>query len=370
MMPFDDESRRALETCSACPKLCRSRCPTAQAEASEVAVPTFKMQLARYVADGLSPLDADAAAVFYKCTGCLASRSECRHDVSVAHPLREARVAAVKAGVAPASIHDLERKFQRCGSPYSVDLEERLRTLIPESGEGSAVFAPSCASLARDPEDVQAGWTVLKALDPEIGAVGSCCGYPLYDAGLTEAFRDQARRFASTLTGREELVVSSPACAWTLRRVYPRQGISRPKRVRHIAELLDDEAARLRTLIRPTGPEAPRFLYHDACFLSRRLGVYDQPRRLLSWLAGIAPKEFPSRRERGLCSGAGANYRWTHAQPSQRIAGSCLDQLPAEQRREHILVSACPSARRQFKAADPSQTIQSLSQAVARRFAV
>jgi Fe-S oxidoreductase len=87
--------------------------------------------------------------------------------------------------------------------------------------------------------------------------------------------------------------------------------------------------------------------YQDPCQLGRGLGVYDEPRALLTRALGRAPDEFSRRREHALCSGAGALLPLTMPAASERIALRRLD--------EHtglgggIVVTACASSLRRLR---------------------
>jgi dimethylglycine catabolism B len=354
----------ALETCSTCPKLCRSRCPVARSEATEVAVPTFKMLVARETRAGRWPLEASAAGALYKCTSCVSSRSLCRHDVAVDDPLREGRERAVAAGVAPPQVAVAAQRFDRYGSLYSAprgDVFEALRAEARPSQERQG-FAPSCVSVARDRAELTASWRLLQsggeATRPSLVDAG-CCGYPLFELGLTEAFERAARASAAKLAGLERLIVTSPACAWTYRHVYPRLGLKLPEIVELSVALEGVGGARSAFSEAPSSERS--VIYHDACFLGRRLGVYDAPRRLIAEITGRPPIELLESREFAPCAGGGGPYGWTHPGASRGIAERCLELAP-EGRRDAILVSACPSARRRLREADPEQKIMGLAE--------
>ncbi|MDF1663380.1 MAG: (Fe-S)-binding protein [Planctomycetota bacterium] len=398
MEPLSSEHRKALETCHYCANLCRSRCPVAQAEAIEPAVPTFKMKLALWTAEGHVPLDQSAATAFYKCTGCLNSRSACRHDVAVDSPLREARQRSVQAGVAPESVSDLKEKYQRCGSPYSVDLKDELKrqvgdlsSTIKESANGQVTLAPSCASVARDAPEVKASVRVMDKIHGEkldVVAPG-CCGYPLYEMGLQDEFEDQAKRYFARVKDAERLIVTSPTCAWLLRFVYPSLGLELPPSHPMAVELDEhreslqrwskekqaaekasaEDNAKVEGDCEADASTDQDILYHDACFMGRRLGYYEEPRRVLSAVTGIWPREMADKKEHSLCSGAGAGYRWTHPESSLEVARQCLNQAP-EGHKNATLVSACPSSRRQFRLVDGEQKAASLAEIVAGRIFV
>ena len=74
-----DAHARTIETCVFCPKLCRFGCPVAEAEARETVTPWGLMTLADDVRRGRRPLDAAAADVWARCTGC----GRCRDRKSV-----------------------------------------------------------------------------------------------------------------------------------------------------------------------------------------------------------------------------------------------------------------------------------------------
>ena len=393
MEPLSAEHRKALETCHYCANLCRSRCPVAGAEAIEPAVPTFKMKLALWTAAGHAPLDQSAATAFYKCTGCLHSRSACRHDVAVDSPLRDARQRSVQAGVAPASVTSMKEKYERCGSPYSVDLSAELGRAVEEfalpikdAAQGQVSFAPSCASVARDVPEVKASARVLKKIHGEALEVVApgCCGYPLYELGLQEEFEAQAKRYYEGVKNSERLIVTSPTCAWLLKQVYPQLGLDLKKSHPMAVELDEhreslqrwseekqkqESAAKLESDAKLESEPRPDILYHDACFMGRRLGYYEEPRRVIAAVTGIWPREMDDKREHSLCAGAGAGYRWTHPEPSLEVARQCLERAP-KNRGETTLVSACPSSRRQFHLVDEEQKSASLAEIVAERIFV
>ena len=333
------------------------------------------MKLALWTARGHVPLDEESAQIFYKCTGCMHSRSACRHDVAVDGPLREARQRAVAAAVAPQSVAALKSKYERCQSPYSVPLASQLKEQVSDldisvksTSSGPLAFAPSCTSIARDSEDVRAGAKILKRLhgdSVDLLAPG-CCGYPLYEMGLQTEFEHQARAYLAGLHGAKKIVTNSPSCAWLVRHVYPRLGLEAPE-VEPIEVELDRHRDRLKELSASRSTKSnSQVLYHDSCFMGRRLGYYEEPRRVLATVMGIWPREMDERREHSLCSGAGAGYRWTHPESSLEIAHDCLNHAPSD-RKETILVSACPSARRQFRLADKQQVCSSVSALVAEK---
>lgn len=357
---------RARTTCAFCPKMCRHACPAAEAERSEQATPTFKQQVALGAQTGAAPLDAGRARVLYKCTDCRATVDVCRHRIDVASSLREARADAVAAGVAPPEVGWLAERFLERGSPYSADLAARLEAACPgeRASAGPTALLPSCADLAHDPDEVGRVLAALRRagrgeVRPALPAP-PCCGYPLDALGLTEAFRAQAVRFAVALSGFEQVVVMGPACARTLARRYAAVGVPVQFQVTPLVDLL---AAAAPTWADERPAAGARLVYHGACQLEHGLARTAEPRAVLRAAAGREPLELGVPDEETLCSGGGGGYALTHPGP----AASCAERVLARFREAggEALVTACPTARRRLRRADPDVRVHGLGEVLA-----
>jgi Fe-S oxidoreductase len=152
-----------------------------------------------------------------------------------------------------------------------------------------------------------------------VSLVDGCCGLPLRLAGDREGFARHAALLAHSLEGRERVTVVDAGCAMTLRRRYADAGVTLRPRV----ELLVEQAARsLPRLKHVPRPHDEDVRWHDPCQLGRGLGVYDEPRAVLTRALGRAPGEFArhERRERGACSGAGGLLPSTMPEVARDIA--------------------------------------------------
>jgi Fe-S oxidoreductase len=87
--------------------------------------------------------------------------------------------------------------------------------------------------------------------------------------------------------------------------------------------------------------------YHDPCQLGRGLGVYDAPRAVLTRALGRAPDEFPARRERAACSGAGGLLPATMPATSDAITDARLAEHAAAGGGR--IVTACASSLASFR---------------------
>lgn len=176
---------------------------------------------------------------------------------------------------------------------------------------------------------------VLRGLgcDVDFDPRQTCCGQPAYNTG----YADEARRVARTLvdvyanSSAEAIVVPSGSCA---------------AMIKHAPELFADEpevAARARDVAQRTH-ELSSFLvdvlevddvgarfagtlvWHDGCHGLRDLGVRDQPRRLLTRVAGATLVEAPGE---PTCCGFGGTFSVKQPEVSMAMLGTRLEALEA-----------------------------------------
>jgi len=341
--------RREIEYCSYCPKLCRFACPVAEVEKSEAVTPTGKMTLLRMVRDGFLPLDAESADVFYRCTGCLISRTYCEHRIEVLPPFETARAQAVAAGVAPARAMQALEVWQKHGNPFGEDLAAKVKTHVPErylEGSAEVLLFPGCTTLHYHPENLAAIARVLAALKVDFRVFYQgriCCGNPLLTLGHRPAFQAHRKELAAKLSKAKVIVSPCPTCVYYLKHLdsFGARVTSPAKnRILHLTEFVAARLGEL-TVARPL-PE--QILYHDPCHLGRYLGVYDPPRAILEKATGQKPLEFAEHREAGTCCGGGGGVPLTHPQTARAISQNKM-QVFAQSGADR-LATACPMCQR------------------------
>ncbi len=237
---------------------------------------------------------ASRGAAAYACTGCKNCQTMCLLDNPVADTLRAVRSDVLSNGLAP----DAVVRFVAGFDDRLARLAERARGW--DVGTGRTAFVPGCTSVALEPESVGDVARAVSVLSGGSTLVADdCCGTPLLEAGDAQGFIAQARHFAQRLADFDRVVTSDAGCAYALRVLYPRYGITVPP-VEHLGET----AARNAAMLQPV--DDPRaVIYHDVCKLGRGLGVYDPPRAVLTALRGVAPMEMPTHHDAARCSGGG-----------------------------------------------------------------
>lgn len=334
-LPLLESSRKALETCGYCPKLCRSRCPVSTVEAREALIPWAKMSSAWLVARGDLEAEPDTAATGWGCTGCLACRDFCEHKNPVADTLYAARAMYRDAAVAPEPVLESERRHGLRVAEAGATLAELGREPGVRADAPVALLV-GCAYLRKARHEARAILRSVIALSGSVRLIPGCCGAPLLHAGDRAGFEASRARVVEAARGARSFVVGDPGCALVL------QDVQALPFVRLAAEHLQ-KLARV-----PGLAERGAVRFHDPCALGRGLGEYDAPRQVLSRALGHAPDEFERAREHAECSGGGALLPVSMPEASTRIAQSRLEAH--EQAGGGTLVTACASSLRRFRA--------------------
>jgi Fe-S oxidoreductase len=343
-LPQLEARKTTLERCVFCPKLCRTACPVSNAEERETLTPWGKMSMAYFVANesvSLSPSFADPA---WACTGCFGCREHCDHKNDVTGTLLDTRSALVENGVAPAGAKRVLERFVE----KSAVLGKSARDLsvLPEVDDnaGTAVLL-GCAYARHAPAEARDAVRATAALvGGKVSLVDVCCGAPLLYAGDKKRFIQQGEMLAQAIKHKERVVVIDAGCASTLRVHHANNGVGMIVPIEHFAERAARELGRMKQV--PGLGDGP-VRYHDPCQLGRGLGVYDQPRALLSLALGRAPDEFERRREDGRCSGAGGLLPVTMPEVSRAIAKQRIADHGAHG--GGTVVTACASSLRTFR---------------------
>jgi Fe-S oxidoreductase len=170
-----------------------------------------------------------------------------------------------------------------------------------------------------------------------LGARETSTGECVRRAGNEMLFQQLAHALAERLNelGVTRIVTCDPHAFNSLRNEYPEFG-GRFEVVHHtqlIARLLADGRLRVNRSF-------DRVIYHEPCYLARHNGEYEAPRAILAAVTRDAPLEFPLRREKAMCCGAGGARMWMEERIGRRINITRVEQaLPQSPR---VIATACP----------------------------
>lgn len=234
-----------------------------------------------------------------------------------------ARRRAAWAATAGAPVRDLTK------SPGPVDVlfyVEDYWSFHPRGQDAARAFARVADAIGLD-------WAILGAREKTIADSQRLAG----ERGLFDALFDDV---TAALDEQQfaRIVTPDPHAYNALLREYPPRG--RAYRVQHYTQLLAEYADRF-TWARELDLTVT---FHDPCYLGRRNGEYDAPRRLLQAIPGVRLTEMARCRENGYCCGGGGGGMWLDGTNAGRITERLSERRVREaaQTGADALVVCCP----------------------------
>ena len=162
----------------------------------------------------------------------------------------------------------------------------------------------------------QAGCTV------EVPRAQTCCGQPAYNSGDRKDASAIAGNVLDVFSSYDYVVAPSGSCAAMIKVHYPALFADDPGLAKRARDLADRTYELVSFLTDICGLEsvaagyAGRVTYHDSCSGLRELGIKDQPRRLISAMAGLELIDLPGA---DICCGFGGSFCVKYPEVSTEI---------------------------------------------------
>jgi len=299
-------------------------------------------------------------ALLWSCLTCQHCSTRCPSDVHYVEFIRGLRDLARGEGEAGLCTHGeaIQTWMRMMTSPELK--QSRLEWLdedLKVSTDSDTVYFVGCLPYydvlfnkigAQGVEIAQSAVRVLNRLgiEPIVLEDERCCGHDLLWEGDAANFRKLAELNIAILqaTRAKRIVTTCPECARTLKVDYPAYVSDLGVEVGHIAEFLAQKVGEGE--FRVTNPESRITTYHDPCRLGRFMGVYEEPRQVISAL-GLELVEMEHSGKNALCCGTSC---WTNC-------GAVNKQIQVDRLREaratgaELLVTACAKCQIHFKCA-------------------
>ncbi len=339
-----------LQRCYACGK-CTSLCPLGRLNT------TFSPRriVTRLVESERADLLEERE--LWRCLGCRACAEYCPSSVEFPGFVLQARKEMQRRGSAAPCSHGgaLQTWMRWMSRPESK--QNRLGWIGPHlrtAKKGDFLYFVGCLpyfdaffpdlgvrSLAIAEHTVR----ILNALgiEPVVLADERCCGHDLLWQGDEEAFQELARLNLEQIrdSGAKTVLMSCSECVRTFRLDYTSLLGKLPFEVTHLAEFL---AAQIELGRLDFEPSPQTVTYQDPCRLGRHLGVYEEPRRVISAIPGVELKEMPANRGNAVCCGTSC---WTACdRDSRRVQQKRLQS--AGSAGADVLITACPKCAIHF----------------------
>jgi Fe-S oxidoreductase len=179
---------------------------------------------------------------------------------------------------------------------------------------------------------------ILNKLGVDFSVFGEhevCCGSVAMRTGDRNSFEKTAEENVKFFKNRgiKTIVTSCAGCYRTFKKDYgdKLEGIEILHSVEFLQRLLAEKDVKLKKLdIKTT--------YHDPCHIGRHMGIYEEPREILSKISDLV--EMKTNRNGAMCCGAGGGVRKGFPELSMDLAKNRIKE--AEETGAEYLISTCP----------------------------
>ena len=168
--------------------------------------------------------------------------------------------------------------------------------------------------------------------DVEVPVTQTCCGQPAWNAGADADAGEIARQVIAAFEGFDYVVVPSGSCGGMIKRHYPEVFEKDPAWLARARALASRTHELMSFLVKVRGMAsvparfARKVCYHDSCSSLREMGVKDEPRALLTSIAGLTINELPDAQT---CCGFGGLFSVKYPEISERMADDKVASVTA-----------------------------------------
>ncbi len=293
----------------------------------------------------------DFTKAVFECTTCGACGQACTVGIHTQRLWPMLRREMVKRGLGPVGQQkETPEAVSRTGNPYGKPSGERFSWFLASEAKvaekAKLGYYAGCTGAYEAKPMVRGDVLALSRvgepftmLPPEEEV---CCGFPLFITGQFELLEGLVKRLAGAYAakGVETLICSCPCCVNMISRDWPSfYGRRLPFRAMHISQYIDRALRDSRLSIAKALDE--RLIYHDPCYLSRGLGITEEPRDILSRIPGAKLLEFERNRTNSRCCGSGGAARKVFRDNALAIFRLAINE--ACEKKADRLVLSCPA---------------------------
>ncbi len=353
-----------LDACTQCGE-CLKHCPIQDVTGNPTVSPPEKIRMVREfirASDGLKArlfgrsdvsrkLLDDFTKAVYECTTCGACGQNCPVGLFTQRLWPMLRKEMVKRGLGPIGVQAaLPKAIRSSGNPYDKAAADRYRPWFPEQVQvaerADVAYYAGCTGAYEAQPMVRGDALVLGAIGEPFTMLPPeeevCCGFPLFITGQHDLLPDLVKRLVDGYASRgvRTLVCSCPCCVNIMTRDWPvYYGRKLPFRIRHITQYAAAAVKNGKLAFRKELRE--RVIYHDPCYLTRGVGVIEEPRQVLRSIPGVTLLEFERNRLYSRCCGAGGAARKVFHENAIAMGRLTIDEAVAK--KADRLILSCPA---------------------------
>jgi heterodisulfide reductase subunit D len=365
---FTDElnQRQILEidACTQCGE-CLKHCPVQDVTGNPAVSPPEKIRMFREFIRSTEGLKAtlfgpkevdrklleDFTKAVFECTTCGACGQNCPVGIFTQRLWPMLRKEMVKRGLGPLGVQaNLPKAITNSGNPYDKPAGDRYLPWFPANVKvaerADIAYYAGCTGAYESQPMVRGDVLVLNAigvpftmLPPEEEV---CCGFPLFITGQHDLLEGLVKRLVAGYEARgvKTLVCSCPCCVNIMSRDWPAfYGRELPFTVRHITQFVAAAIKDGKLCIAKELRES--VIYHDPCYLSRGVGVIEEPRDVLRSIPGLKVLEFERHGLNSRCCGSGGAARKVFHENAINMGRQTIDE--AVKKKADRLILSCPA---------------------------
>jgi Fe-S oxidoreductase len=291
----------------------------------------------------------------FRCTGCDLCLERCPHGVSVFNILRAVRRIFIEYNNYPTDLKNVISSVRTKGNPLGKPQEERGKWIeevdVPLFTNGVEYLYYPCCIYSYESRGKKVNQKVVEVLTRggiSFGVIKEgekCCGEAVRKVGEEKLFRDLAKENIKLFKelGVKKIITTSPHCYFSFVKEYPEMGGE--FEVYHIVEIVSKLKREGKLDIKEKMKK--KVVYHDSCILSRKFGIYKEPREILMEVCSEI-KEIPNfSGEFTLCCGGGGGGLWLDWSKDERLGNKRLEQI--KEIEGEVLVVSCPYCLEMFE---------------------
>ncbi|HEX9112871.1 MAG TPA: (Fe-S)-binding protein [Nitrospirota bacterium] len=353
-----------IEACTQCGE-CLRHCPIQDVTGNPKISPPEKIRMFREFirkSQGLKamlfgPGEADRRLLedftraVYECTTCGACGQNCPVGIFTQRLWPMLRKEMVKRGLGPLGVQaNIPKAIETSGNPYEKPAADRYKPWFPEgvkvAERADIAYYAGCTGAYEANPMVRGDVLVLAAINEPFTMLPPeeevCCGFPLFITGQHGLLKDLTMKLVEgyRAKGVKTLLCSCPCCVNIMTRDWPLfYGKELPFRIRHITQHVSTAIKQGRLRLGRELPE--RVIYHDPCYLTRGVGVVEEPREVLRSIPGVTLLEFERHGLNSRCCGAGGAARKIFHENATAMGRLTIDEAVAK--KADRLILSCPA---------------------------
>jgi len=175
------------------------------------------------------------------------------------------------------------------------------------------------------------------------------CGADLYDLGFIDEVRgllEGKSEWINQLADKNLIFIDPHTQEFVLKNWQQYVRTDKKLAGKHLSEVVLSVLKRSKARTRNAGKIAVS--YHDPCILGRGLGIYEAPRKLITFFKGVTLLEMERNRKNSYCCGAGDGTRGkAFPEYSEWVARERFEEF--KETGADILITSCPYCKDMFQ---------------------